>query len=79
MRLYIVPGAPTLFYQQGNWGSCILLSLASAFYYMGDEYASEYVIRRKKKYLLEIHNKGPMYLCRVILMGYHKEKMENIQ
>ena len=29
MRLYIVPGAPTLFYQQGNNNLCILLSLAS--------------------------------------------------
>ena len=27
MRLYIVPGAPTLLYQQGNHNSCILLSL----------------------------------------------------
>ena len=29
MRLYIVTLAPTLFYQQGNHNSCILLSLAS--------------------------------------------------
>ena len=29
MRLYIFTGAPTLFYQQGNQNSCILLSLAS--------------------------------------------------
>ena len=40
MRLYIFPSAPTLFYQQGNHNSCILLSLASALYYMGDVYAS---------------------------------------
>ena len=40
MRLYIVPGAPTLFYQQGNHNSCILSSLAPALHYMGDKYAS---------------------------------------
>ena len=38
--LYIVPGAPTVLYQQGNHNSCILSSLASALHYMGDEYAS---------------------------------------
>ena len=36
MRLYIVPGVPTLLYQQGNQNSCILLSLASSLHYMGD-------------------------------------------
>ena len=61
MRLYIVPGAPTLFYQQGNKNSRILLSLASALYYMGDEYASEYIFRSKQKTLLSIHNKGRMH------------------
>ena len=40
MRLYIFPGAPTLFYQQGNHNSCILLSLVSALHYMGDIYIS---------------------------------------
>ena len=39
MRLYIVPGSPTLFYQKCNHISCILSSLASALYYMGDRYA----------------------------------------
>ena len=38
MCLYIFSGAPTLFYQQGNHNSCILLSLESALHYMGDEY-----------------------------------------
>ena len=38
MFLYIVPVAPTLFYQQVNKNSCILSSLASALQYMGDEY-----------------------------------------
>ena len=35
-RLYIVPGAPTLFYQKGNHNSCMLSSLSSAVHYMGD-------------------------------------------
>ena len=52
IRLYIVPCAPTLLFQQGNNNSCILYSLESAFNYMGDEYASEYIIRRKQKPLL---------------------------
>ena len=39
IRLYIVPRAPTLFYQQGNQNSCIIKSLASALHYIGDEYA----------------------------------------
>ena len=34
--LYIFPGAPTLFYQQGNQNSYILSSLVSVFHYMGD-------------------------------------------
>ena len=54
MRLYIVPGAPNLLYQQGNQSSNILSSLESALYYMGDEYVSEYIIRRKQIYILEI-------------------------
>ena len=40
MRLYIVTGAPTLFYQQGNHNSCILQSLTSELHYMDDGYAS---------------------------------------
>ena len=76
MRLYIVPGAPTLLYQQGNHNSCILSSLASELHYMGDEYASEYIIRHKKKILLEIQNKGRIHFCRDIIMGHHKEKYE---
>ena len=74
MRLYIVPGAPTLFYQQGNQNSCILSSLALSLYYMGDEYASEYIIRRRKIYILEIQNKVQMQSCCDIIMGHHKEK-----
>ena len=78
MRLYIVPGAPTVLYQQGNENSCILSSLASLLNYMGDGYASEYIIRGKKKLLLEIHNKVRMHFCCDILMGHHKEKTKKI-
>ena len=49
VRLCIVTVAPTLFYQQGNHNLCILSSLASALYYMGDKYASEYIIRLNQK------------------------------
>ena len=72
-RLRIVPGAPTLLFSQGNQNLCIISSLASAFYYMGDELASEYIIRRKKKSLSFIRNKGRMQLCRDILMGNYRE------
>ena len=79
MQLYIVPGAPTLLYQQGNHNSCILSSLASVLHYMGDEYTSEYIIRRKQKSLSEIHNKYQIHFCRDILMGHQKEKRKNTQ
>ena len=39
MRLYIVLGAPTLLYQQGNQNSCILSFFVSELNYMGDGYA----------------------------------------
>ena len=74
MRLYIVPGTPTLFYQQGNHNSYILSSLASAVHYMGDEYALAYIIRRKQRPILGIQNKGQMHFCRDILIEHHKEK-----
>ena len=48
MCLYIVPAVATLLYQQGNQNSFILLSLESELNYMGVEYTSEYIIRRKK-------------------------------
>ena len=72
--LYIVHGAPNLFYQEGNHNSCIISSLASALHYMGDEYASKYVIKHKQKSLLCIHNKGRMHFCRDILMRHHRGK-----
>ena len=74
MCLYIVPGPPTLFNQQGNHNSFILSPLASALHYMGDGYASEYIIRRKQKSLLEIQSKGQMHFCCDILRGHHKGK-----
>ena len=43
---------------------------------MGDELASEYIIRLKKKSLSYIHNKGQMQFCRDILMGQQREKNE---
>ena len=48
--------------------------MASALYDMGDEIASEYIIRRKKKSLSFIHNKGQMQFCRDILMVQYREK-----
>ena len=44
-------------------------SLASALYYMGDERASEYIIRRKQKSLSFIHSKGRMQFCCDTHMG----------
>ena len=79
MRLYVVTGTPTFLYQQGNHNSCILSSLESALNYMGDEYALEYIIRRKQISILEIQNKGMMHFCRDILMGHHKEKKKKTQ
>ena len=46
---------------------------------MGDKYASEYIIKRKQKYLLEIHNKGRIHIYRDVPMGHHKEKNEKYQ
>ena len=40
------------------------------------QYVSEYIIRRKQKYLLEIQNKCRRHFCRDIFMGHHKEKNE---
>ena len=74
MHLYIVPDAPTLFYKKVNHNSCILSSLASVLHYMGDKYAPKYIIRRRQKSLLKIHNKCQMKFCRDILMVHHREK-----
>ena len=79
MRLYIVPGSPILLYRQVNHNSCIISSLASALHHMGDGYASEYIIGRNQKSLLEIHNKGRIPFYRYILMVHHKEKTKKTQ
>ena len=75
-HLRIVPGALTLLFSQGNNNSCIISYFGSAFYYMGDELASEYIIRRKQKSLSFIHDKGWMKFCRDTLMGQQREKNE---
>ena len=69
-----VPDGPTIKYSQGIQNSCIISSLASALYYMGDELASEYIIRRKQKPLSFIHIKGQKKFCRDNLMGQQREK-----
>ena len=76
IRLYIVPGVPTLFYQQENQNSFIISSWTSALHYMGDKYASKYIIKQMQKPLLEIPNKGRMHFCRNILMGHHRETIK---
>ena len=55
-----VPDGPTLKYSQGIHNSCIISSLVLAFYYMGDELASEYIIRCKQQSLSFNHSKGQM-------------------
>ena len=55
-----VPDGPTIKYSQGIQNSCIISSLVLALYYMGDELASEYIIRRKQLSLTFIHDKGRM-------------------
>ena len=59
-----VPDGPTIKYSQGIQNPCIISSLASALYYMGDELASEYIIKRKQLSLAFIHGKGRMQFCR---------------
>ena len=51
-----VPDGPTIKYSQGIQNSCIISSLASALYYMRDELASEYIIRREQQSLDFIHS-----------------------
>ena len=65
--LYISPDEPTLFYQQGNPNSCIISSLESALHYMGDEYASKYIIKRMQnifwKYIIKVgYNSAVIFL-----------------
>ena len=67
---------PTIKYSQGIQNSCIISSLASALYYMGDELASEYIIRRKQQSPYFTHSKGRIQFCRDTLMGKQREKNE---
>ena len=69
-----VPDGPTIKYSQGIQNSCIISSLASELYYMGDELASKYIIRRKQQSLAFVHSNGQMKLCRDSLMGQSREK-----
>ena len=69
-----VPDVSTIKYSQGIQNSCIISSLASALYFMGDELASEYIIRRKQLTLAFVHGKGRMQFCRDTLMVQQKEK-----
>ena len=69
-----VPDGPTIKYSQGIQNSCIISSLASALYYMGDELASEYIIRHKQQSLACIHSNGRMQFCCDALMGQSREK-----
>ena len=71
-----MPDGPTIKYSQGIHNSCIISSLVLALYYMGDELASEYIIRRKQQYLSFIHIKGLIQFCRDTLMGQQREKNE---
>ena len=69
-----VPDGPTIKYSQGIQNSCIISSLASALYYMGDELASEYIIRRKQNSLAYIYSNGRMQFWCDALMGKSREK-----
>ena len=69
-----VPDVPIMKYSQGMQNSCIISSLASALYYMGDELASEYIIKRKKMSLYFINNKGQMKLCLDSIMEQYRKK-----
>ena len=58
IHLYILLSVHTLFYQQRNHNSFIISSLASALNYMGDEYASKYIINCMQnlfwKYIIKV-------------------------
>ena len=69
-----VPDGPTIRYSQGIQNLCIISSLASALYYMGDELGSEYIIRRKQQYRAFIHRKDRMQFCCDTIMGQNREK-----
>eukprot|EP00978_Attheya_sp_CCMP212_P028286 scaffold97309_cov42-Attheya_sp.AAC.1 len=57
-RSLIPEDSPHVFYQQRETSSCVISSLASAMYYMGDVYGSEYIIRRKYSCVSVIKGNG---------------------
>ena len=69
-----VTDGPTIKYSQGNHNTCIISSLASALYYVGDELVSEYTIRSKQQSLALIHSKVQMPFCCGTLMEQYREK-----
>ena len=69
-----VPDGPTIKYSQGIHNSCIISSLASALYYMGDELASEDIIMRKQQSIAFINSKGQMQFCSDTLMVQYRGK-----
>jgi hypothetical protein len=78
-RQSLIPDdSPSVFYQQRQTSSCIMSSLASALYYMGHVYASEYIIRRKQLSLEAVKDKrwGRMRFCHDVMMGCYREKNE---
>jgi hypothetical protein len=77
-RSLIPEDSPPVFYQQRETSSCVISSLASAMYYMGDIYGSEYIIRRKYSCVSVIKGKGTgrMNFCHELLIGHYREKKE---
>ena len=71
-----MPDGPTIKYSQGIQNSFIISSLASSLYYMGNELASEYIIRRKQQSPAFIHSNGRIQFCHDALMGQYREKKE---
>jgi hypothetical protein len=76
-RSLIPEDSPPVFYQQRQTCSCILSSLASALYYMGDVYGSEFIIRRKHLSVLAVKEKGwgRMRFGHDVLMGITEKEM----
>ena len=69
-----VPDEPIIKYSQGMQNSCMISSLASALYYMGDVHASKYIIRRKQLSLEFIRDKVWMQFLRNTLMRINRKK-----
>jgi len=75
-RKSLIPeDSPPVFYQQRETSSCVISSLASAMYYIGDTYGSEYIIRRKQS-CLSIMGTGRINFCHNLLIGHYREKKE---